>query len=177
MPVSVAERRYLLRQVNGYAQADLRGLWAHAENLSNINFFAYIRDGFPAVADPYIAISGGLAANWFEESAPTVTAVLADPIPLERLTTSAEWALGAHGADAAIDRLAGTLQRAVFDGARDTTLLNVKSTNSRWARETSGNACEFCEMLAGRGAVYASDTADFESHDNCHCMAVEVLTQ
>lgn len=172
MPVSVAERRYLLRQVNSFAQADLRALWAHAESLPDVDFFAYIRDGFPSVADPYHAVAGGLAASWFEESAPTITAAVADPIPLERLTKSAEWALGAFGSEG-LDRLAGTLQRAVFDGARDTTLLNVKNTKSRWARETSGGGCDFCEMLAGRGAVYYSDTADFESHDNCHCMAVE----
>lgn len=170
--MSAAERRYLLRQVNSYAQADLRALWAHAESLLDVDFFAYVRDGFPAVADPYVALSGGLAANWFEESAPSVTAALAEPIPLERLMKSAEWALGATGAEG-LDRLAGTLQRAVFDGARDTTLLNVKNTKSRWSRETSGDACDFCEMLAGRGAVYSSDTAGFESHDHCHCMAVE----
>lgn len=40
-----------------------------------------------------------------------------------------------------------------------------------WGRVTSGKACKFCSMLAGRGAVYSEATVDFQAHDGCHCTA------
>lgn len=133
-------------------------------------------DAFPELVAPYEAVAADLAATWFELSAPesSYIAVTAPPVPVEKLATSAEWALGAPG-DEAVNRLEGTLQRAVNDGARETTLLNVERTNSRWARYASANACAFCRLVATRGAVYrSSDTAGKAYHDHCHCVAVEV---
>lgn len=40
-----------------------------------------------------------------------------------------------------------------------------------WGRITSGKACKFCSMLAGRGAVYSEASVDFQAHDGCHCQA------
>jgi hypothetical protein len=39
---------------------------------------------------------------------------------------------------------------------------------------TSGNACDFCSMLADRGAVYGEASAEFEAHDHCSCSAQPV---
>ena len=39
-----------------------------------------------------------------------------------------------------------------------------------WQRVGVGE-CDFCSMLIGRGAVYSEATADFLSHDHCHCYA------
>jgi hypothetical protein len=46
-----------------------------------------------------------------------------------------------------------------------------------WRRVTSGAACGFCRMLAGRGEVYTEATADFASHDHCGCGAEPVYGQ
>ncbi len=149
-------------------------MWDRATNLSDIDFASFITDAFSEVVDPYISMAADLAATWFELSAPE-SAYIATPAPLlpaERLTESALWALTAKG-DLGLDRLTGTAQRAVFDGARETTLLNVERTNSRWARHASANACPFCRMLATRGAVYWTKGAAVKSHDLCHCVAIE----
>ena len=42
---------------------------------------------------------------------------------------------------------------------------------------TSGNTCSWCEMIAGRGAVYTIDTAQGSWHDNCSCLAVPARYQ
>lgn len=144
--------------------------------MSSQEFAALVIDGFPQVVDPYVSLAANLAASWFEETVPTVAAVTAEPIPVERLISSAQWALGARG-EQGLARLERTAQRAVFDGARETTLLNVDRSNVRWARDASPDACAFCRMLATRtSALYRSrDTAATKVHDDCRCVPVEVL--
>lgn len=178
MAVAPEERKLLLSQVNRLAQNQLNNLWAQADRLSSSEFAAFLVAGFPELVDPFVEMSAMLAANWFEESLPAsqYVAVTAPPIPVDRLTSSASWALGGNG-DVALDRLTGTLQRAVYDGARDTTMLNVKRTDSKWARYASANACEFCRLMSIRGAVYHTENiAGSKFHDNDRCIAVEDRT-
>lgn len=145
--------------------------------------------------DPFVSLAGDLAASWFEESAPSspYIAVTAPPIPEARLESSARWALGAQG-DQGLKRLEGTVQRAVFDGARDTIVLNVDRTGSHWIRHARSDACAFCRMLATRHDNprywYASNNSALDVvdprnrgpralgstgyHDDCRCIAIEV---
>lgn len=159
MAVSAPERRALLGELGRLAVVDLGALWRQATALTNVEFSTFIAAAYPEVTDPYVAAASMLSANWFEESEPEslFTARLAPAIPRDRLTTTANWALGADG-DKALDRLAGATQRAVFDGARETTMLNVDLVpGTRWAREARPGACAFCRMLATRGAVYRTE--------------------
>lgn len=176
MAVSAQERLYLLSQVNQLAQTQLNQLWAQADQLSNTEFAAFVVAAFPRLADPFVSMTGTLAATWFELSDPasTFVASVAPLPPVEKLASSADWALGAHGG-AGKDRLAGTLQRAVFDGSRETTLLNVVQTKSKWAVHARATACPWCRMMATRGAVYKSGaTALAACHDHGHCVAMEI---
>lgn len=70
----------------------------------------------------------------------------------------------------------GEATRLVLAGGRDTIRESVAADDygHGWRRVTSGRACEFCLMLAGRGAVYREDTADFASHGHCGCTAEPV---
>jgi hypothetical protein len=160
MPVSAAERQFLLGQLERFAQADLENLWKQAEQLPSEDFFKYVSDGFPDIADTYNQTAGQLAATWFEESDPesSFIAKVADPIIRDRLLKSAQWALGGDGSQA-LTRMSGTMQRAVYDGARDTTVLNVEATGSRYVRVARPNACPFCKMLATRSDYTSSGVA------------------
>lgn len=135
----------------GLATADLQTLWAQADRLADVEFAAFVIQAFPELVDPYVEMAGMLAANWFEESLPESPYVAATaPLPEAQVfTKSAEWALGAYG-DAGRDRLEGTIQRSVFNGARETIVLNVENTGSRWVRHARADACAFCRMLATR---------------------------
>lgn len=148
-------------------------LWAQAQ-LSEAEFAAWMVAAFPDLADPFVEMAAMLAADWFEASLPDspYMAVTADPIPRDRLEASARWALYTPGDPQG--QLSGTLQRAVFDGARETTRVNVERTNAKWARYASANACEFCRLMAIRGAVYHGEPGNF--HDNDRCIAVEDRT-
>ena len=197
MAVSPEERRYLLQQVSRLAEADLARLWARASELSTSDFAVFMIEAFPQLADPYYEMAADLAATWFELSDPAslYKALTATPVAVEQLASSAQWALGAQG-DAALDRLQGTLQRNIFDGARETIVLNVNNTGSYWVRHARPEACAFCRMLATRSSSprswYSSNTSAIDVvgrrgrprgnravgsrgyHDYCHCIAVEV---
>lgn len=190
MAVSAAERRFILEQVNRLAAADLDNLWRAAETLDTGEFYDYVLAGFPEIANNYHQLSGQVAASWFEESDPasTYVAVVADPIDAERLKGSAKWALGGDGLVGKA-RLEGALQRATFDGARDTAFANIEATGSRWIRVARPTACGFCRLLATRTGEtsYSSKKAAAnvvgkrgsrkrgeKYHDHCYCQPVEI---
>ena len=66
---------------------------------------------------------------------------------------------------------AGATTRMIANAGRDTVRENVvkDSRSVGWQRTTDGRPCAFCEMLAGRGAVYKSEfTAGRAGHDPYH---------
>jgi hypothetical protein len=50
-----------------------------------------------------------------------------------------------------------------------------RPTRARLRARHLRHACDFCEMLADRGAVYGEASADFEAHDHCSCSAEPVF--
>lgn len=72
---------------------------------------------------------------------------------------------------------AGAVGRYVLEAGRDTVVETAKKDERiGWERQTDGSACDFCQMLADRGAAYlAEDTASFESHDHCGCTAEAIV--
>ena len=177
MAITPSERQRLLAELSTVAIRDLVQLWDRAK-VADVDFARFLIEAFPEIAVAYSEVAGDLAADWYEQSAPTL-AYQAVPAPMPNvtaLTKSAQWALGGDG-DIALNRLAGTLQRGIFDGARNTTLFNVETERgASWARHASANACEFCRLMATRGAAYRSEenAAGKKYHDRCHCVAVEV---
>lgn len=74
-------------------------------------------------------------------------------------------------------RLAAAVQRLTLTGSRDTTTATIRSSDGRIAgyrRNTNSGPCAFCSMLASRGPVYSTATADFPAHDSCGCTAEPV---
>lgn len=195
MAVSAAERRFLLDQINRLAQTDLQNLWRAAEVLADNDFADYVLAGFPELAADYHQVAAQVAASWFEESDPLsgYVARVAAPLPAERLTTTARWALGGDGAQA-LSRMTGSLQRATFDGARETVFDNIEATGSRWIRVARPTACGFCRLLASRtgedsystresavnvvgrrgGRTRGSRRLGDKFHDDCYCQPVEI---
>lgn len=136
-------------------------LWDAAGRLADVDFATYIADAFPDLADAAHQLAAEVSATLFETDFPNITtpAVLADPLPTAQLKSSAQWALGADGVKA-LDRLQGTLQRAVLDGDRQTTVANAYTNGMRWIRVARADACAFCRLLASRTEdLYRSEEA------------------
>lgn len=137
------------------------------------------------------ALSSSLAARYLRavrEAAGVAgpdPVVLADPVDPEQMATALRvtsvvavkkaTARGVPAGRALTDAYvlsSGSATRLVLDGGRDTirTSLARDGFARGWRRVTGGQGCDFCRMLAGRGAVYAAATADFQSHDHCSCV-------
>lgn len=68
-------------------------------------------------------------------------------------------------------RSAGAAMRQTLNAGRE-TILNAVNTDTRaqgWERVISGDACDFCESLAGE--VFSEANVDFAAHDHCACSA------
>lgn len=149
---SPSERQKLLAELNTLAVRDLVGVWRRAL-VADVDFAKFLLDAFPQIATTYSDLAADIAVRWYDTDTPQGQIYQARPVeppPLVALQQSTAWALGATG-DAALSRLAGTLQRTVFSGARDTIVANASiEPGSRWARHASVNACGFCRLLATR---------------------------
>lgn len=157
------ERRQILEHLHTLAVEDVVKLWRSVSgmDLESVAFRALIVEAYPEIAAQWASVASELAVAWYDESGPGLEyrAVPAAPAPTPQLVSSAQWALGATG-EAALDRFAGSLQRVVWAGARDTIVQNAESEQgSRWARYASATACAFCRVMATRGGVYASKEA------------------
>lgn len=159
MPISAAERRFILEQLGQRAKEDMVRLWDAAGRFDDVSFFRYITETFPDIAIGYNLIAAEYSAAWFEYDFPEIRATpVTAPAPVvEKLQKSAEWALGADGRKA-LDRLNGTMQRAIFDGDRRTTAVNAESNGLRWIRQARPGACAFCRMLATRTTTLGADS-------------------
>lgn len=161
MPISAAERRFVMEQLGKRAKEDMIRLWDAAGRLEDIDFFEYVSEAFPDIAIPYHQAAAQFAATAFEEDFPEITSAarLAASPSVEALKTSAQWALGADGRKA-LDRMNGPLQRSIYNGLRDTTALNAEVNGMRWMRIARPNACAFCRLLASRTEnLYRSEEA------------------
>lgn len=163
-------------------------------------FQAAALDVLPALVAELADVSAVIGAEMYElareqaEARGSFTVDLADPPPVEQVEATARWALspmfnpeGLLGASelAALvtDRLNAGIPRLVREGGRRTVTENTDRdpARPRYQRFLSARSkhCDFCQMLAGRGAVYhTKDTAGVGKHwhDRCHCYVDLVFT-
>ncbi|EOM77912.1 hypothetical protein DW322_08805 [Rhodococcus rhodnii] len=157
---TLAQQREILAELQRLGAVDLAVLWRQAEAFDD--FRGFMMDAFPELAAQYGIGAAELAAVWYEDAAPGLD-YIAQPATLppgEKWSQSTQWALNTSSGAAALEKLAGTLQRGIWDMARQTTIDNAASEpGATWARHASANACEFCRLMATRGAVYSSEAA------------------
>jgi hypothetical protein len=132
--VSARERRFLLNHLTRQAASDVAALWRSAQQFAEQDFVGFIIDGYPQIVDGWNAVAADLAAVWFEQSVPGA-AVTADPIPVDRLESSARWAVYGGEPAGGLGRLQQTTQRSVYDGARK-QLWSMRSAQARGGRAT-----------------------------------------
>lgn len=155
--------------------------------------FGRLVDASITVVRAHHRISAALAGSYYqsfrgaERVAGSPTPRLADPVNPEKVAASlyvtgrvmtGKAILAGKSPQAAMQtalvRTSGAVTRHVLAGGRDTLVLSAgeDAQATGWARVTSGNPCAFCAMIAGRGPVYkGEDTAEFQAHDGCACMA------
>lgn len=165
MALAVSEFQLLLTQLAADFGARIDLLLNQMGRLSQAEAMAFITDAYPELARAYIAASGELSVQFYNEQPVATTAFVAgavDLIPDERLAISGRWSMLQKDP---VKALQGSAQRTVMDQSRQTILENlaaeydvpmteIHTPGTRWARHAAANACSFCRMLATRGAVY-----------------------
>lgn len=182
----VEQHRADLAAVTTLAVADLALVFAQLRTAEAV------RDGLLEVLPRLVALYGAaaatLGADWFEEVRDAedvpgrftaIPAVLPDRARTDALARWGVEPLFSAEPDVAIaeSKVGGGLQRIITNADRESvTASSVQDPRARgWARAGSGDGCDFCRLLIGRGAVYTEATAAFESHDRCGCIAVPVF--
>ena len=148
---------------------------------------AALFDTIPALIDTYSLGSSALAVDWYDdlrEQAGAPGRFTSEPVIPDRAdkignmlgwATEPLYAETPNPAEVGL-RLLPAVQYEIALPNRATLTTNVRRDPAAngWQRVASGG-CKFCQMLAGRGAVYKQDTAHFASHPNCHCTAQPVF--
>ena len=166
-PANVAKFQHLLLRMSNKAGTAVTTMYRNANDSQQI------KQAFGITIDPFVAASGTLTAQWYDDLDPEAAfATEVAPAPAtEVFEASAGWAFSQSDT---LGALIGTAERQIFTASRDTVVHNARREGIKFARYASANACEWCQVLATREAVYHSEEAAIAGHDNCHCMAVPV---
>ena len=132
---------------------------------------------YPHALRGAIDMAAEMVAAWYDALAPDepYSATVPDEIVTdERIAESIGWAIRtATTAETALAQLAGSVQRAVLDAQRATVAHNAAAEGVRYRRHTNyAGACDWCLVMATRGAIYTSTASAVRGHDNCRCIAV-----
>lgn len=163
------------------AANDMAAMWRQVSNA--VEARKALQDILPALIRTYGQAAAALAADWYDEArlaaevGGSFTALPAD-LGDTGADALALWA-SEHGTDlAAVQALVeGGLSRRIANWSRQTVMGSALADPKAdgWQRVGAGS-CDFCNLLIGRGAVYSEATADFASHDHCHCAAVPAFS-
>lgn len=165
--------------VTGLALAELDPL----HQLSAAELYALIPDITPALVDEWTMAGSVVAAEWYDAERDSFGVAgrfraIVEPLPDPGVEALIGWAselLRKPEPDTAgaIERLSGGLQKRIVNAAnRTVTASTVADPQAQgWTRHTRAGGCDFCRMVASRGAVYSKATVSFACHEHCHCTA------
>lgn len=165
---SVESHRAALTELSGLTQRQFAELMLQTEGMPPHILREFLKANLPHLATPFIDTAGVLSAAWYDELRGMVGVrgvFAAEPdvafIPAHRWDQMIRWAVG--GLDERLEstvasRVEGALQRMIFNASREVIINNGRRERARFAYERVArpNACDFCSMLASRGAVYTS---------------------
>ena len=182
-----AEQRQALAQLVALAQRDLAAFWVAAEALPVEELRVALAEILPGIGLTYGDAAAALGAEWFETAreasgAPGAFApVLAEQPDQGRWASLANWATESmlkpdppkDVRHIVLKRVDGGLQRSIAAQHRETIMRSsiADPAAKGWKRVGSGDTCDFCAKLLGRGAVYTDTSVHFRAHDHCNCAA------
>lgn len=174
-----AELRLGVAKLAEQASGDLLPLWNQVSTSAQAG--AALNDVLPALIQEYGLAAAALAAEWYERArekagvsglfSPVVSRV--DGMGGESL---ASWAATRATSVESIPQLVmgGMVKRLTLVSAQTVGASSVADPKARGWQRRNHRPCKsgFCDMLAGRGAIYTAQTVDFAAHDWCRCTAV-----
>lgn len=165
----VNEYRTALDDLTTLSIADLSAALTALEGADPVLIRRTLIDALPDVVGPYVTSAGELTATWYEDLRAeafggTFYATTQSNLTDDRIDSLVRWGvrpLFDQSDSTPLSLIGGGVQRLIAGAARDTIDGNARQdpASVSWARQARPDACEFCTMLAGRGAVYRSREA------------------
>lgn len=193
----LAEYWALLREIETLAFTDLQSLFRQLDTGDKDTLMRGLRAGVPEIVDLYRNTAADTAMLFYEETQglefDARAGVAASKVNEDWLDASLRWAVYAPGNTKQLGLVAGIVQQAVLDGARNYALQGFANQKAGWYRAAQPGACAFCRMLASRSASewrpYSSAEAAVtvgrgksrargsrpnggRFHKHCHCIPV-----
>lgn len=167
-----------LKVVTGLALTDLDPF----EDLSPEELLAAFGDVVPDLVDEWSLAGAAVAADYYDElrersGVKGRFSAIVDPSNMGAgplLGWSTEPLRQAEpDAASALSRLAGGLQKRIVNAANEVVTRSAQADPQArgWVRFAEDDACDFCVLVASRDVVYSESTAQFASHEHCHCAA------
>lgn len=188
------------------AQRDMLAWWDNTVELSYTDQREILEAPFLAITQTYGEQAAYVAADYLFQQRSLDDSLagleypeVASPVGFEQAKSGYRYAMWLKeysedpaDREVAKEKLMGVLQRLVADPARRTVEMGVAKAGTAYARLPEPGACDFCLMLASRGAVYSAKTVvggratterrkhgvsigDIAKyHDNCRCLGIEV---
>ena len=141
---------------------DYLNVWAlMPEGLDRQRTVQFLTEALAELQVEYGQDAAAIAAEFLnvQRQGMELPVVLADPAQAERVGGSVRWALTNSEAQSL---LYGSMQRMALETYRQTIRLSAFEAGNGYARVPEPGACEFCLMLASRGAVYSSRVEAYE---------------
>lgn len=178
----VTAYRSVATKVTAASVRDLHRLVAETDDLDPFDRRDILLASVPRIVDAGATVIGDFAATWaadlFAEAGRRFVPaglILPDPAAVEG---SIRWAVGpafGEGTGTVRDNLTGMLERFVLDAGR--SAVADERGRAAFQRFPSPGCCDYCAMLASRGAVYHDEaTGDAGSHDRDQCVVAPVFT-
>lgn len=180
-PSDVAELRGANAELTRRVQSDLSQFWNSLDVGKPERARNELLRFIPALTTQYGDAAALVAADWYD--AVRAADGVAGRFAAEQAEAFAkDWVedrvrygarhLFTDDPDQMLRFLDGVVQEYALQPGRDTISRSTirDPAAAGWSRHTRGDACSFCKMLAGRGAVYSSGSVRFDSHGGCHCV-------
>lgn len=165
----VAAYRSTLDDLTTLAIADLNNALMSLQGSPPVEVRNTLIAAFPELIGPYIVASGELTATWYEDLrraalGGTMYATASGAVNSEQVNALVRWGvrpLFGQSQSTPLSLIGGGVQRMIAGAGRTTVDVNARRdvASTSWSRVARPGACEFCTMLAGRGAVYRSEAA------------------
>jgi hypothetical protein len=169
-----------LETLVGLALADLGPLWT----LTATELADALSDVVPATVDVWTLAASALAADWYDGQRVSADVVGRFEAVTPDVNGFGGEALAGWGTEllkgaepdiaGARFRVEGGLQKRIVNSAN----LTVTDSTARdpaargYQRSARAGACDFCRMVASRGAVFTKASSTFACHEHCFCAAV-----
>lgn len=164
-------------------ERDLAKFWSYLDMSNPARVSSAVEAYVPLLVRRFGQDAGAFAAEWYDDARSTAgiggsfrSEALASPYEdaVDGMVRRAVGDVYAGNPAGTLSTLTSNVGKYVLAASR-TTIARATDRDpqaSGWQRVTRGGACEFCRMLAGRGAVYKRATVHFASHGSCNCAAI-----